>query len=228
MGRSMAVYRGHLSSWRRSRDFRPTDHACADETGLQSLVLIQVREQLGDRNPDRGPLYFEGTGTDFNKTRTTGHVSMAGRRIDNSNVRDAEGDVVVDACLESAQSVLRRQDLNAYERGCLDDLASGVFLPNDAQVGNSKPSFRDLDPLFRQWKNVPSISVLVENNHERRLQGRMIPFTQVSLLHLAVDKIAIWSEARAQIFVHRNEQSLRHATILLRIRIRTPLRIRLR
>lgn len=136
-------------------------------------------------------------------------------------MRDAKGDVVVYARLESAQSVLRRQNLYAYQRGSPNDLVSGVFLPNDAQVGNSKPSFRDLDPLFRERKDVPSISVLVENNHKRRLQGRMIPFTQISLLHLAVDKIAIRSEARAQIFFQRNEQSLRHTLILLRIHVRT-------
>ena len=138
-------------------------------------------------------------------------------------MRNAKGDVVVYARLESAQSVLRRQDFNAYQWGSLDDLVSGIFLPYDAQVGNSKPSVRNLDPLFREWKDVPSISVLVENYDERRLEGRMISFTKISLLNLAVNKVAVRSEARAHRFVPRNKLSLRHASILLLIRKRTPL-----
>jgi len=203
-----------LPSGGRSQGFRQTDQTRADETGLQSSVFVQIHEQLGDRNPDRGPRHFERTGIDLDKARTTSHVCMSGRRIDDPNVRDPEGDVVVYARLEPAQSVLGRQDLNAYERGSPDDLVPGIILPNDAQVGNSKSSVRNLDTLFRQRKDIPSISVLVENNDERRLEGRMIPLTQISLLHLAIDKIAIRSEARAQIFVHGNEQSLRHVPIL--------------
>jgi hypothetical protein len=59
-------------------DRRPTVHARMDETVLQSSVLVQAREQLGDRNPDRGPRHFNCNGIDFNKARTPGHVGMAG------------------------------------------------------------------------------------------------------------------------------------------------------
>ena len=129
-------------------------------------------------------------------------------------MHDAKIDVVIYPLLESAESVLRRQNLNTDERSGADNFIPGIVFSNNAQVGDSKSRVRNLDPLFGQGKHVPGIPILVEDNYKRRLQGRMTSFTQISLLDLAVDKIAIGSEARAQIFVQGNERSLRHTFIL--------------
>ena len=68
--------------------------------------------------------------------------------IEEPDVLDAHGEVVVDALLQLGEGVAGREDLDAEERGGADDALGGPAKGQDANVGNAEAGSGGLDALL--------------------------------------------------------------------------------
>src|ERR1700691_5109626 len=74
----------------------------------------------------------------------------AGRRVENPNVWDAHGEIVVEAVLELRKGIFRRKNFDTNVRGLCKYLLVGFRQWVHAHIGDSEAPLRDVPPLFRE------------------------------------------------------------------------------
>ena len=113
----------------------------------------------------------------------------------------------------SARVSAGREDLDAEERWGADDALGrlgGFTEGQDADVGNAEAGGGDLDALLGESADLPGLAVGEEDGGKETLDGAVRLLSQVALLDLSVDVVAVRVVGVRQVVVDRDEDGCRH------------------
>src|SRR5271165_1882844 len=167
-------------------------------------ALFQFSEDDGEVNGDRGVLDLEGHG--FDPASTGAVIATPGLGIHHPDVSNSHLAIVGKSLLVARYAVFGRQHFD-YGNGWPQQYLIRVLIAgNQADVGNAEARGRDLHSQFRESPYVPFLAVIAKPLDERALHFRMIEFSHISLLNLAIDVVAIRAVAGVQIVADRHRQ----------------------
>jgi len=154
---------------------------------------------------DCGERHLKFTGT---QEAVGGFVQMAGscnppparRRVNNPARRYAHFEVIVHALQIAAHPVFRGKHFDAQNRRVGGDLLVGCIVAQNTNIRDSIPLSADPDPKFRKnvigktWILRAKISI------DSALRSAVILFSQIALLNLAIDIVAVRMVDGVEIF----------------------------
>jgi len=127
-----------------------------------------------------------------------------------------------DALLHLRHPIVLRENLDAKKRRTGKDLLVRFLSGNSTDIWNTEARRFDLYPLFRKDMDSVLVAPIVEKGAQSHLKSAMVSSTQVAPNECAVDILAVWTIARAEILLDREEKPVpRHRNILSREESRT-------
>jgi hypothetical protein len=130
----------------------------------------------------------------------------AGFGIENPDVLDAEGDVIVDAVLKTAQPVFRRKNFDHDQLGMLDDRLPWSIRAEHRNIWHTESRPFDLRPYICHRPHAPCVAVLDEEMTQQDLQIPVIVFAQVPLLDFSVNVVAVGPVTGVEILLYRHDR----------------------
>ncbi len=112
--------------------------------------------------------------------------------------------LVVDALLNLPHTVFAGEDLDAKQRRCTDDELLAWF--GDHHVGDAVSFVTSLEALLGKRLEPVLDFVLREELDEKTLQARVRLLAHVSRQNFAVNVVAVWPIAGAEILFDRNQR----------------------
>src|SRR5579872_1824606 len=135
-------------------------------------------------------------------------------RIDHPDIADAEPQVIINSFLHLAHAVIPGENFDGDQGRLGEDLLGWLGAGHDADIRNAEARRRYLNALLDKRVDVQTLSQRADISVYLALQFAVISFSHVSLHDLAVYVIAVGIVAGVQVFIHRNERSGGHVSIL--------------
>jgi hypothetical protein len=170
------------------------------------LQVVELREELCERDADGGPRDDELIGDSVSRTIRRGDPGVPANRIEKPDVLDAHFEVIVDAFLHAVDPIFRREDLNANKRSFMHDRIDWIGAAQNRNVGYAVATFSGSDASLWNSDDVPVPAIGVEDRRWHELQHAMGTLSHISLLEFAIDVVAVRLVGRREIFANRDER----------------------
>lgn len=173
-------------------------------------VVVESLKDIRQRQANRSLRNFQYAVRVLNHRRSRADRDSAQFGIKYPHLRHAHLEVVPDTLAGLLYRILRRENLDAQKRRVEHNLLARRVPRPDADIGYAEASRFHLYAKFGIDANMRFIFDRPQKFNQLRLQIAVVLFAQVSLLHLAVDIVAIGTIGTPEVFGNRNRGAGRH------------------